>query len=126
MKRRCFNPGDVGYQNYGGRGITVCEAWLDFKTFYDWAITRWAPTLTIERVDNSLGYSPENCTFVTREENLENRRCTIWTTHKGERISCSALVKHLGARYHLVAMRLKRGMSGDEVEADLRSRGHIA
>lgn len=126
MRSRCENPRTKHFKNYGGRGITVCEEWLSFQVFYDWAITRWAPKLTIERVDNSLGYSPGNCKFVTRVENLENRRSTIWTTSKGERISCSALVKRLGVRYHLVAWRLKRGMSGDEVEADLRSRGYIA
>lgn len=125
MKHRCLDPRDAGFQNYGGRGITVCEEWLSFQTFYDWAITRWAPKLTIERVDNSLGYSPANCKFVTREVNLENRRCTIWTTYQGERISCSALVKRLNVAYHNVAWRLKDGMSGDEVEADLRSRGYI-
>ena len=125
MKHRCLNPNDTGFQNYGGRGITVCEEWLDFQTFYDWAIPRWAPKLTIERVDNSKGYSPENCKFVTREVNLENRRCTIWTTYKGELISCSALVKRLSTPYHLVMWRLKRGMSGDDVESDLRSRGYI-
>ena len=126
MRSRCENPQTKHFNNYGGRGITVCAEWLDFQAFYDWAITRWAPKLTIERVDNSKGYSPDNCKFVTREVNLENRRCTIWTTYKGERISCSALVKHLSAPYQSVLWRLKRGMSGDAVESDLRARGHIA
>ena len=58
---------------YVEKGITLCSEWLDFKTFYDWAIEEFRPDLEIDRKDNKLGYSPENCNWVTRLENLRNR-----------------------------------------------------
>ena len=68
MKQRVFHE-----PTYVEKGITICHEWLDFKTFYDWAIIGFSPELEIDRKDNKLGYSPENCHWVTRLENLRNR-----------------------------------------------------
>lgn len=78
MKDRCYNPHNIGYQYYGGRGITVCDNWLnDFRSFYDWCISHgYKDGLQIDRIDNNLGYSPSNCRFVTCRQNTNNRRCT--------------------------------------------------
>jgi hypothetical protein len=59
--------------SYVEKGITLCIEWYDFKAFYDWAIIGFDPKLEIDRKDNKLGYSPENCHWVTRLENLRNR-----------------------------------------------------
>lgn len=76
MKQRCTNPKATEYANYGGRGITVCAEWLhDFKAFEDWAYSHgYREYLTIDRVDNNKGYSPDNCRCVTMEDQARNRR----------------------------------------------------
>lgn len=76
MKRRCFNKNDPAYKNYGGRGITICNEWLnDFMTFYNWAEAHGIKKgLDIDRIDNDGDYSPSNCRFTTRKENGRHTR----------------------------------------------------
>ena len=75
MKLRCYNPKAKAYHRYGGRGITLCDEWRhDFATFRDWALNNgYADNLTIDRINNDRGYSPENCRWITMKAQADNR-----------------------------------------------------
>jgi hypothetical protein len=76
MKQRCEYPKHRSYKNYGGRGIKVCDEWHDdFQVFHDWAIAAgYKDGLTIDRVDNDGGYTPDNCQWITAAENARKAR----------------------------------------------------
>ena len=70
MKLRCTNPKDKAYRRYGGRGIKICDEWLDYMKFKHWALENgYEPGLTIDRIDNDGNYEPDNCQFITQSEN---------------------------------------------------------
>jgi|CXWL01.1.fsa_nt_gi hypothetical protein len=97
MMDRCYNPNHPAYKNYGKRGIKVCFRWHDPRTFFKDMGYKPEPGLSIERVDNNLGYSPENCRWSTFMEQGKNRRNNHLIAYNSE-------VRHLSewARiYHL-------------------------
>ena len=80
MKKRCYNKKDKRYSSYGGRGITICDEWLnDFNSFYDWSMEHgYREDLTIDRIDNDGNYEPLNCQWITRSENSTKRNIEYW------------------------------------------------
>lgn len=81
VMERCTNPNHIAYKKYGGRGITVCQEWIDSpQAFVDWALANgFSPELQIDRIDNDKGYSPDNCRWVTARENIRNRSNSVIT-----------------------------------------------
>jgi hypothetical protein len=106
---RCMNPSNNGYHNYGGRGISVCERWLNsFENFL--ADMGECPAgLEIERKNNDGNYELGNCIWATRKEQANNKRTTIKINIDGQAKTLKEWSEYFNIRYHTVYMRLKRG-----------------
>lgn len=90
MKDRCYNENEKSYKNYGGRGIVICDEWLsDFQKFFDWSIANgYSSGLQIDRVNNNLGYCPDNCRYTTGSINSQNTRLIRKSNKTGYRGVC--------------------------------------
>lgn len=110
MKVRCYNLNFKAYPRYGGRGITVCEEWLhDFPAFRAWAMVNgYRDDLTIDRIDNKKGYSPDNCRWATYKQQANNTRRNILITIDGETASVAEICQMRGINQHLVYDRITR------------------
>jgi hypothetical protein len=113
MMERCYLKSCGNYERYGGKGVTVCEEWHDINKFAEWAETSgYAPGLTIDRIDSTKGYSPENCRWATKKQQSNNRKNTIFYTYKGETKALTDWASILGInRYTLYDRIEKRGWS---------------
>lgn len=133
MKTRCYNPHYYLFAHYGGKGVTVCDEWLGedgFQRFYDWSVHNgYSAELSIDRIDNAKGYSPNNCRWVdmkTQQNNRTNNR-VIRVGEESHTMAEWATVS--GIRYATIQSRLQRGWSEEDAVtirpgdyASLRSR----
>ena len=82
--KRCNNPKSINYKYYGGRGITICNRWLDFKLFLDDMFSTWEDGLSIDRIDVNGNYEPQNCKWATLKSQQRNRRDSIILEYKNK------------------------------------------
>lgn len=117
MKARCSNSNRPDYSYYGEREIEVCEEWFDsFGAFKDWALANgYEDGLTIERINNNNGYSPENCCFKSRRAQARNKRCNIWVEYNGEKRLLVELAEKHGINPLKARARYHRGLNIDQI-----------
>ena len=122
MLERCRNPRRRGYANYGGRGVKVCERWLEFTNFIEDMGRRPSKAHSLERIDVDGDYEPGNCRWATAREQARNRRDTVWVDLGGGRKrKLIELVEQLGLKREVVYGRLKMGWSlGRAISAPVR------
>jgi len=127
MIRRCYNPKDQRYKEYGNRGITVCERWHDVNNFIADMSEGYQKGLQIDRIDNDKGYSPDNCRWVDRKTQCRNTRRNVYLTHDGKTLTLIEWSNITGISYGTLWDRIKQGWEDERVltspvlsDADIR------
>lgn len=116
MRQRCNYQKGIAYDRYGGKGISVCKEWDDFEIFRTWSMANgYAENLTIDRIDNSKGYSPENCRWATMKEQIDNRSNTVRITIGGVEKTLSEWSEISGIPAATLWWRVKNHWAEDEL-----------
>lgn len=110
IKQRCLNANHKQYNDYGGRGITICDDWKnDYLSFYNWSIQNgYAENLTIDRIDNNGNYEPLNCRWVDRKIQNNNSRHNHLITYNGKTLTISQWAELYNLTYTCLKNRINR------------------
>lgn len=118
MRARCYNPDSTSYKKYGAKGITVCDEWLGengFINFCKWAMANgYEEHLTIDRIDGTKGYSPDNCRWATYKEQANNTKATVFLTYNGETKPASEWSEITGLSQSSITHRKRKGWTDEE------------
>lgn len=111
--QRCTYEKDSHYKFYGAKGITICKEWTDdFKSFYEWALSSgWKKGLTIDRIDNTKGYKPSNCRWVTLAEQSMHKTNNRYITYNGKTQTVTEWSREVGKCHKTITYRLDHGYS---------------
>lgn len=110
MRSRCYNKKHKYYDNYGSRGIVVCNDWLISDNFYKWAENNgYADNLEIDRIDSNGNYCPENCRWVNKQVQNSNTRRNRYFIKDGKKLTLSECARELGCDETTILGRLSRG-----------------
>jgi hypothetical protein len=121
MRRRCRSKTDKSAKSYYFKNITVCDEWdRDFMNFYNWSMENgYNDDLTIDRIDNSKGYCPENCRWITNSDQQRNKTNNVHVLYDGKDWCLRTLCTELGFPYKLAHRRYTRAKSkGITISAD--------
>jgi len=124
MLSRCTNPAEKAYRHYGGRGIKVCERWLDgFENFLD-DMGKRPPGTSIDRIDNNGDYKPDNWKWSTRSEQANNKRNSIRITRDGETKNLKEWTVFYSIDYDTVYKKIYNGMAPNiALDAVIKTQG---
>lgn len=110
MRQRCSDDKCLEYNLYGGRGITVCNEWMDFEQFHNWAISNgYKENLTIDRIDVNGNYEADNCRWATRLQQANNKSTNHVIEYNGESKTLAEWSRETGIGSSLIRWRLKQG-----------------
>lgn len=115
IKARCENPNEIGYDNYGGRGIKMCERWRhSFENFLTDVGRRPGPEYSLDRIDNNGDYEPENTRWATRKEQTNNTRRNHLLEYNGEKLTISQWSDRTGISRMLLRYRIMANWSAEK------------
>lgn len=109
IKRRCYNKSDISYKYYGAKKITMSDEWLYFMNFWSDMKDTYFENAQIDRIDNSKGYSKENCRWVTAKEQSNNRDIVKKYNFNGNMMNISEISKKTGINRLTLRNRLNSG-----------------
>ena len=117
MRARCYRKSARKYKDYGGRGITVCDEWKDnYESFRDWAMANgYADNLTLDRKDTNRNYEPDNCRWVTNQEQQYNKRTNVNYTCFGKTQCLAAWSEETGICCKTLQKRIDKGWDLERV-----------
>lgn len=120
MKYRCNNPSNTAYKYYGGRGIKVCQEWMNgFSVFLSWAKENgYSDDMELDRIDPNGDYCPENCRWVTHREQMNNTRRNLshkYLTINGETKTILEWCKISGISPHIMSSRINIGIPAEKL-----------
>ena len=124
MINRCYNKKVKCYKNYGGRGIKMCDRWLEsFEYFYEDMGPRPSDSHSIDRIDNDGDYSKENCRWTTREEQNNNTSRNIYLTYNNVTKTISQWAKELNISSSTIKYRINKGWPVETIFAPSKKNG---
>ena len=110
MKARCLNPKATSYKNYGARGIRICDEWMIFENFHNWAIENGYDDLKeIDRIDNDGNYCPENCRWVSKSENRCRQRQSRYVNVDGLELNLAQWSRRLNVSRYVIRKYMNMG-----------------
>lgn len=114
MKQRCLDKNSNDYNDYGGRGINVCNEWLEFEPFCKWSTENgYNDSLTIDRINVNGNYEPSNCRWVSMKTQQNNKRNNNYITYDGKTQTLTQWSEELNINYDTLNSRISRGWSID-------------
>lgn len=125
MRKRCYSPHNKSYKHYGEKGIKVCDEWLaDKMSFYKWAMSNgYQPGLSLDRIDNSKGYSPDNCRWATHKQQQNNKTNNRLVDYQGKTYTVSELADYLGLPYDALLQRINSKTYKLPIDSPLKNTG---
>ena len=116
MKTRCYNKNVRSYKNYGGKGITICDEWLEnFEKFYKWSMSNgYSDELSIDRINPNGNYEPTNCRWVNSKIQANNTSRNHMITHEGITLTVMEWSERLNVKYRTIMSRLNSGWSEED------------
>lgn len=120
MKDRCYNPNYLQYADYGGRGIRVCDRWVNDYAAFEADMSPRPEGYSIDRIDNDGDYSPDNCRWADRKTQQRNQRRAVFVEIDGQRHRAIELAETYGLKTDTIIQRASLGLSFEEVTSNHR------
>jgi len=124
MKKRCLNENHKSYKDYGGRGIKICQTWIDsFDSFIKDMGLKHSKNLSLDRIDNNNGYSKDNCMWSSKKQQTRNQRSNIIINLNGDKKCLSEWAEILGFSFNKLHYRLFEAKTNFSLEKMIKENG---